>query len=69
MSHDSRCCASHVPNVQCSLFSPWDRQFYPDMLKQGSQLLRINVDTENGGLAIDDVGRLLSAALLNQASV
>lgn len=41
--------------VHCSLFSPWDRQFYPDMLKQGSQLLRINVDTEHGGLSIDEV--------------
>lgn len=41
--------------VTNSLFSPWDRQFYPSMLEKGSQLLRINVDTDKGGLSIDEV--------------
>lgn len=40
--------------VTNSLFSPWDRQFYPSMLEKGSQLLRINVDTEKGSLSIDE---------------
>jgi len=36
-----------------SLYSTWDEQFYPDMVKNGSQLLRLDVDTENGGLYPD----------------
>ena len=56
--------ASPPSAVHCSLFSPWDRQFYPDMLKQGSQLLRINVDTEHGGLSIDEVHSFLRSLCL-----
>lgn len=38
-----------------SLFSPWDIQFYPKMVAQGSWMVRINVDTENkGGLSLDE---------------
>ncbi|NWI35557.1 SBP1 oxidase, partial [Picathartes gymnocephalus] len=37
--------------VTNSLFSAWDRQFYPEMLKEGSVLLQLDVDTERGGLA------------------
>merc|ERR1711992_467797 len=40
--------------VTTSLFSPWDKQFYPDMCKQGSMLLKINVDHENGGMKLDE---------------
>lgn len=40
--------------VTNSLYSPWDKQFYPDLAKEGSHLLRVNVDTEKGGLALDD---------------
>mmetsp|Transcript_5074 Transcript_5074/g.14573 ORF Transcript_5074/g.14573 Transcript_5074/m.14573 type:complete len:475 (-) Transcript_5074:460-1884(-) len=40
--------------VTNSLLSGWDKQFYPDMVKNGSQLLRINVDNVNGGLSIDE---------------
>ncbi|KAF9606196.1 hypothetical protein IFM89_023651 [Coptis chinensis] len=36
-----------------SLFSAWDRQFYPEMVEKGSHMLQIDVDTENGGLAIN----------------
>ncbi|XP_043936566.1 methanethiol oxidase isoform X2 [Protopterus annectens] len=36
-----------------SLFSPWDNQFYPCMVKKGSVLLQIDVDTKNGGLKVN----------------
>jgi selenium-binding protein 1 len=39
--------------VSTSLFSTWDKQFYPDMAKKGSQLLQFDVDTEKGGLQIN----------------
>lgn len=39
--------------VTNSLFSPWDKQFYPDMIKNGSAMLQIDVDTENGGMKIN----------------
>ena len=38
--------------VTNSLFSPWDRQFYPDLEKKGSQLIIIEVDQEKGGLTV-----------------
>ena len=31
-----------------------DKQFYPDMIKHGSQLLKIDVDNMNGGLKLDE---------------
>jgi selenium-binding protein 1 len=39
--------------VTNSLFQPWDRQFYPDMVEKGSHLLQIDVDTEKGGLTLN----------------
>jgi selenium-binding protein 1 len=36
--------------VSNSLFSPWDRQFYPDLVGSGSHLLQVDVDTVNGGM-------------------
>ncbi|RMZ53473.1 hypothetical protein APUTEX25_003295 [Auxenochlorella protothecoides] len=39
--------------VTNSLFSPWDKQFYPDLVEKGSYLLQINVDDVNGGLSIN----------------
>jgi selenium-binding protein 1 len=39
--------------VTNSLLSSWDNQFYPDIGKQGSYLLKIDCDTENGGMRID----------------
>ncbi|XP_060614066.2 methanethiol oxidase-like [Anolis sagrei] len=36
--------------VSTSLYSGWDKQFYPDMVKEGSVMLQIDVDTKNGGL-------------------
>lgn len=32
--------------VTTSLFSPWDKQFYPSLYEQGSQLLLIDVNTK-----------------------
>jgi selenium-binding protein 1 len=39
--------------VTNSLFSAWDKQFYPDMVKRGSYLLQLDVDNVNGGLSIN----------------
>lgn len=36
-----------------SLYSPWDNQFYPAMAKQGSYMLQIDCDTENGGMTLN----------------
>ena len=38
--------------VTSSLLSSWDNQFYPDIAKQGSYLIRIDCDTEKGGISI-----------------
>ncbi len=40
--------------VTSSLYSSWDNQFYPQMAEQGSYLLRIDCDTEQGGLSLAD---------------
>ncbi|HEY9603461.1 MAG TPA: selenium-binding family protein [Allocoleopsis sp.] len=40
--------------VTNSLFSTWDNQFYPGLAKNGSYLLQIDCDTENGGLNINE---------------
>ncbi|NWT12436.1 SBP1 oxidase, partial [Vireo altiloquus] len=39
--------------VSTSLFSAWDRQFYPDLVREGSVLLQLDVDTERGGLRVN----------------
>ncbi|KAJ6370185.1 hypothetical protein OIU76_028457 [Salix suchowensis] len=39
--------------VTNSLFSTWDRQFYPELMEKGSHMLQIDVDTEKGGLTIN----------------
>ena len=39
--------------VTSSLFSSWDKQFYPDMVAKGSWMLRLDVDIEHGGLKLD----------------
>jgi len=36
-----------------SLVSPWDRQFYPDMVKHGSVMLQVDIDTVNGGMTLN----------------
>jgi len=40
--------------VTTSLFSPWDKQFYPDMTEKGSMFFIIHVDTVNGGLQLNN---------------
>ncbi|KAF8388469.1 hypothetical protein HHK36_027141 [Tetracentron sinense] len=39
--------------VTNSLFSAWDRQFYPELMEKGSHMLQIDVDTKKGGLAMN----------------
>jgi len=40
--------------VTTSLFSPWDKQFYPELFEKGSQLLQIDVNNQTGGLSINE---------------
>jgi selenium-binding protein 1 len=40
--------------VTNSLFSTWDDQFYADLGKNGSYLLQIDCDAENGGMKINE---------------
>ncbi len=40
--------------VTTSLFSPWDKQFYPELYEKGSQLMILDVDTEKGGLSVNE---------------
>lgn len=40
--------------ITSSLFSPWDKQFYPDSIKHGSFMVKLDVDTENGGMKLDE---------------
>ena len=40
--------------VSSSLFSPWDKQFYPEVVEHGSFILKLDVDVENGGMALDE---------------
>jgi selenium-binding protein 1 len=40
--------------VTNSLLSVWDKQFYPDMARSGSYMLQIDVDTDRGGLSINN---------------
>ena len=40
--------------ITTSLFSTWDNQFYPEIRENGGVLLKINCDTENGGMKIDE---------------
>lgn len=39
--------------VTSSLLSPWDKQFYPECVKTGSFLLKLDVDVINGGMTLD----------------
>ncbi len=40
--------------VTDSLVSSWDNQFYPQIGKQGSLMLKLDADTDKGGLALDE---------------
>jgi len=39
--------------VSNSLFSPWDKQFYPDSPKNGGYIVKIDCDTKKGGMKLD----------------
>lgn len=39
--------------VSNSIFSPWDRQFYPESVEEGSYIVKIDIDTNNGGMTLD----------------
>ncbi|XP_077176389.1 methanethiol oxidase-like [Paroedura picta] len=36
-----------------SSFTAWDQQFYPELIREGSVMLQIDVNTENGGLSVN----------------
>ncbi|XP_016428490.1 selenium-binding protein 1-like [Sinocyclocheilus rhinocerous] len=40
--------------VTTSLYSAWDKQFYPDLVKEGSVMMQIDVDTDKGGLKLNE---------------
>ena len=40
--------------VTNSLYSSWDNQFYPKLAEEGSYLLQIDCDTDNGGMKINE---------------
>uniref|UniRef100_A0A914RBY2 Methanethiol oxidase n=1 Tax=Parascaris equorum TaxID=6256 RepID=A0A914RBY2_PAREQ len=40
--------------VTTSLFRTWDEQFYPRMKKSGSRMVKIDVNTNDGGLKLDE---------------
>ncbi|GAB0092912.1 Selenium-binding protein [Sergentomyia squamirostris] len=39
--------------VSTSLFSPWDKHFYPEMVKAGGTIVQLDVDTVNGGMKVN----------------
>lgn len=40
--------------VSSSLFSPWDKQFYPDMVANGGTIVQLDIDVENGGMKLNE---------------
>ncbi|XP_077176988.1 methanethiol oxidase-like [Paroedura picta] len=36
------------------LYTPWDKQFYPELFREGTVMLQIDVDTECGGLSVNE---------------
>uniref|UniRef100_A0A1L8DCK3 Methanethiol oxidase n=1 Tax=Nyssomyia neivai TaxID=330878 RepID=A0A1L8DCK3_9DIPT len=39
--------------VSSSLYSPWDKQFYPKMVQAGGTIVQLDVDTVNGGMKLN----------------
>nr|XP_060614062.1 methanethiol oxidase-like [Anolis sagrei ordinatus] len=39
--------------VTNSLYTPWDKQFYPKLVKEGSTMVQLDVDTKKGGLRVN----------------
>ncbi|XP_054839604.1 methanethiol oxidase-like isoform X1 [Eublepharis macularius] len=44
-------CRLYVTNT---LYTPWDKQFYPELVREGSVMIQIDVDTEQGGLCVNE---------------
>ena len=40
--------------VSNSLYSPWDKQFYPKMVEKGGYICLIDVDSVNGGMRVNE---------------
>ncbi|XP_077384359.1 methanethiol oxidase [Festucalex cinctus] len=40
--------------VTTSLYSGWDKQFYPEMVREGSVMMQIDVDSSKGGLSLNE---------------
>ncbi|XP_061699653.1 methanethiol oxidase isoform X1 [Syngnathoides biaculeatus] len=40
--------------VTTSLYSGWDKQFYPEMLREGSVMMQLDVDCVKGGLTLNE---------------
>ncbi|XP_077176318.1 methanethiol oxidase-like [Paroedura picta] len=39
--------------VTSSWYTPWDKQYYPELVREGSVMLQIDVNTERGGLSVN----------------
>ncbi|XP_050546294.1 methanethiol oxidase [Daktulosphaira vitifoliae] len=39
--------------VTTALFTPWDKEFYPESVKNGSTLVKLDIDHLNGGMTLD----------------
>ncbi|XP_072947344.1 methanethiol oxidase [Epargyreus clarus] len=39
--------------VSSSLYSPWDKQFYPKIAEEGGWIVKLDVDIINGGMKLD----------------
>ncbi|XP_050295060.1 methanethiol oxidase isoform X2 [Anthonomus grandis grandis] len=40
--------------VSTSLFSPWDKEIYPETIKEGGRIVKLDIDVENGGMKLDE---------------
>ncbi|CAD6997503.1 selenium-binding protein 1 [Ceratitis capitata] len=40
--------------ISSSLYSPWDKQFYPKMIEKGGHIVQIDVDVVNGGMRLNE---------------
>ncbi|XP_077176415.1 methanethiol oxidase-like [Paroedura picta] len=39
--------------VNHGVYTPWDKQLYPELIREGGVMLQIDVDTERGGLSLN----------------
>lgn len=40
--------------VSSSLFSSWDKQFYPEMVRKGGTIVQLDCDVQNGGMRLNE---------------